>query len=58
MGKRDIGIYECQISTVNKMSFRVYLNVIGKFVKYGFISIRMQCKDIKALFERRKYPKA
>lgn len=26
--RRDKGFYECQISTVNKMSFRVYLNVI------------------------------
>lgn len=26
--QRDIGFYECQISTINKMSFRVYLNVI------------------------------
>jgi hypothetical protein len=53
--KRDIGFYECQISTVNKMSFRVYLKVIGKFIKYvhDFNSLRKKCKNINSLFEPR-----
>ena len=37
--KRDIGFYECQISTANKMSFRVYLNVIGNLYFYYYFNL-------------------
>lgn len=28
---RDIGLYECQVSTEPKVSARAYLHVVGKF---------------------------
>lgn len=35
---RDAGIYECQVSTEPKVSARVHLHVVGKYIYIYFIS--------------------
>lgn len=38
---RDAGIYECQVSTEPKVSAKVHLHVVGKYLYYNFRCVRV-----------------
>lgn len=38
---RDAGIYECQVSTEPKVSARVHLHVVGKYIKFLYNYLTM-----------------